>query len=291
MKSFLAFPIDIDYFSGEQVSVTPPGDLFTEIGGVLNNISDLGYEGTVIAAGSEADVRFHLGANQARSVYSDLDTVAYLAGIIESGVNVLTLMESRLGKNPKAVLDAIAQGRCADELGQLSPAITSPINLAALDQISQTAIDCASTVVDLGVGGTIDGIIGAVDGLIENVLQSAFGAVILIVGGPNGTNTAITVKRLDIPTAYPDLDGGGAVPPKFLALANQVIALAEQHNIQGIANLDDPTNLSDPTIAQEVQLLNRPGALAQLIQVLTKTHTKWRRFAQLALLLVPNESQ
>jgi hypothetical protein len=195
VKSYLAFPVDIDYFSGEQVSVTPPGDLFTEIGGVLNNLSDLGYKGTVIAAGSEADVSFPLQVNQAGRVYSDLDTVAYLTGIIESGVNVLSLMESRLGKNPRAVLDAMAQGKCADEVGQLSSVITKQINLSALDQISQTAIDCASTVVDLGVGGTIDAIIGTVDGLIENVLQSAFGAAILIVGGPNGTNTAITVRR------------------------------------------------------------------------------------------------
>jgi hypothetical protein len=78
MKSYLAFPIDIDYFSGEKVTVTPPGDLFTEIGGVLNNLSDLGYKGTVIAAGSEADVSFPLQVNQAGKVYSDLDTVAYL---------------------------------------------------------------------------------------------------------------------------------------------------------------------------------------------------------------------
>jgi hypothetical protein len=36
--------------------------------------------------------------------------MAYLSGIIESAVNVLTLMEGKLGEHPKAVLDAIGQG-------------------------------------------------------------------------------------------------------------------------------------------------------------------------------------
>lgn len=227
VRSFLAFPIDIDYFSGEQVSVTPPGGLFTEIGGALNNASDGKAKGTVIVAGSEADVSVPLAPGASRRVFSNLDTLAYLTGIIESGVNVLSLMEAKLGKNPKAVLDAIAQGKCADEVSQLSYS-TSPINLSALDQLTQTAIDCASTVVDLGVGGTIDAIIGTVDGLIENVLQSAFGAAMLIVGGPNGTDTAITMTRTavapapEVPSASvptlgtsfaPSMTGFGAVKP------------------------------------------------------------------------------
>jgi hypothetical protein len=75
-----------------------------------------------------------------------------------------------------------------------------------------------------------------------------------------------------IPTAYPDADGGGPVIPEYLAMANRVIALAEAGNIQAIADLDDPSNLHDPAIAQEVQLLSQPGALSELIKVLTKTH-------------------
>jgi hypothetical protein len=200
VKSFLAFPIDIDYVTGMTVNVTPPGDLFTEIGGALNNASDGKSKGTVIAAGSEADISFPLAPGNTARVISNLDTLAYLTGVIESGVNVLTLMENKLGKHPQAVLDAISQGKCADEAGQLAY-ITSPISLSALDQLSQTAIDCASTVVNLGTGGTIDAIIGTVDGLIENVLQSAFGAAILAVGGPNGTNTAITMSRAAVTAA------------------------------------------------------------------------------------------
>ena len=57
---------------------------------------------------------------------------------------------------------------------------------------------------DLGAAGTVDAIIGTVDGLIENVLQSAFAAAIILVGGPNGTTTQIAVTRAaPVPTAPP----------------------------------------------------------------------------------------
>jgi hypothetical protein len=51
-----------------------------------------------------------------------------------------------------------------------------------------------------------------------------------------------------------------------------VLALAENHDAQGIADLYDPSNLGDPTIAQEVQLLNQPGSIDNVIKVLTETH-------------------
>jgi hypothetical protein len=48
VKSFLAFPVDIDYVTGMTVNVTPSGDLFTQIGGALNDVSDGKSKGTVI---------------------------------------------------------------------------------------------------------------------------------------------------------------------------------------------------------------------------------------------------
>jgi hypothetical protein len=110
VKRLLAFPIDIDYVPGTTVSVSPPGDLFTEIGGALNNASGGRLKGTVIAAGSEADVSIPVAPGTSSAVLSNLDMMAYLSGIIESAVNVLTLMEGKLGEHPKAVLDAIGQG-------------------------------------------------------------------------------------------------------------------------------------------------------------------------------------
>jgi uncharacterized Fe-S cluster protein YjdI len=134
-------------------------------------------------------------------------------------------MENKLGKHPQAVLDAISQGKCADEAGQLAY-ITSPISLSALDQLSQTAIDCASTVVNLGTGGTIDAIIGTVDGLIENVLQSAFGAAILAVGGPNGTNTAITMSRAAVTAAPIQPTAPTGAIPQSIDQGNQLNSIS-----------------------------------------------------------------
>ena len=64
----------------------------------------------MIAAGSEADVSIPVAPGTSSAVLSNLDMMAYLSGIIESAVNVLTLMEGKLGEHPKAVLDAIGQG-------------------------------------------------------------------------------------------------------------------------------------------------------------------------------------
>jgi hypothetical protein len=139
-------------------------------------------------------------------VASDLDTIAYQAGIIDSGISVLTVMEKRLGANPSATLNAIAQGKCAAEVSQVADA-TSPVSVSALKVLTQSAFDCASTVAELGITGVVQGIISTVVGLVENVLQTGFLAAMAIEGGVSGTTSTITVSR----SAAPPAGGAGVV--------------------------------------------------------------------------------
>jgi hypothetical protein len=230
VKSYLAFPIDVDPPKGSKVSVYPPNGLFTEIGGFISNASKGASSGTVIAAGSEADVTANIPPGTAQQIHSSLDMEAYLSGIIESGVNVLTVMEKKLGKNPKATLDAIAQGKCAYELGQLTYT-NNPVSVETLKGLTQVAFDCAATVVELGTAGVVQGIIGTVTGLIENLLQTAFGAAILIVGGPAGTDTTITMSHsASAPVAISCIDP---------ATATRLFLASGAHDIQGTEQVEE----------------------------------------------------
>jgi hypothetical protein len=193
LESTLAFPIDLTTAKGMQVSVTPIGDLFAEIGGYLNKLGNH-QPTTLIAAGSEADITFPLAAGITADVQTNLDMTAYLAGIIESGVDALTTIEAHLGAHPKDTLDAVAQGQCADAVGQIAYA-TSPISLSALSALTEAAFTCAGSVVDLGASGVVQGIIATVASLIENVLQSGFGAAMLIEGGPSAGTMQVNVAR------------------------------------------------------------------------------------------------
>lgn len=222
LKSFLAFPMDLPPVEGITTKVTPPGDLYEQIAGDVNNASNGNAGGSLLAAGSEADITMHPAPGTVDRISTELDTVAYLASIIESGVNVLTVMEKKLGQTAKASLDALNRGKCSYELGQVSYT-TTPVSVAILKALTQVAFDCASSVVDLAATGVVQGVISSAAGLIENALQAGFGAIILIAGGPFGTTTCVTVGRtsavaapapvLGAPFASYATGFGGVKPP------------------------------------------------------------------------------
>lgn len=194
VRSHLAFPVDVIPPLGTSISVNPSGGIFEQIGGYLNKVGIGQSTRTLVAAGSEADLTFPLDVNHSVVVRSELDTEAYLASIIDSGFSLLTVMASRLGGNPKEVLNTIAQGACAAQVVQAVDA-SSTVSLSTIAGLTEVAVTCASSVVDLGVSGVIQGIIATASGLIENVLQTGFLGAMIIVGGLSGTASVITVSR------------------------------------------------------------------------------------------------
>lgn len=200
VRSYLAFPVDVVPPVGTTISVSPSGSIFEQIGGYLNKVGTDESTRTLVAAGSEADLTFPIAANHYVKVFSDLDTEAYLASTIDSGVSLLTVMSDRLGGNPKTVLDAIGQGACATEVAQVLRT-TSPVSLSDLSALTGVAVDCVSAVVDLGATGAVQGIIATTSGLIENVLQSGFLGAMIVVGGVSGATSTITVTRAAVEEA------------------------------------------------------------------------------------------
>ena len=198
LRSFLAFPIDVIPPSGTQISATPPGSIFAQIGGWLNKVSTGQSTRTLAAAGSEADLSFPLAAGSSATVGTELDNIAYLAGIIEAGVNVLTIMASKLGGTAKFTLQAIPEGQCASEISQATSS-TSLVSIKTLSNLTQAGIDCAEELADFGVSGIAAAIFGGVVSLIESALQTGFLAAMTIAGGLNGTSDIVTVSRAQGP--------------------------------------------------------------------------------------------
>jgi hypothetical protein len=197
IRSHLAFPVDVIPPAGTVISVNPAGGIFEQIGGYLNKAGTGQSTRTLVAAGSEADLTFPLTTNHYVVVRSDLDTEAYLASIIDSGVSLLTVMSARLGGNPKAVLGAIAQGACAALVAQIVKS-TPNVSLSNIAALTKVAVACASSVVDLGVSGVVQGIVATVSGLIENVLQTGFLGAMIIVGGVSGATSTVTVSKIAV---------------------------------------------------------------------------------------------
>jgi hypothetical protein len=136
IRSHLTFPVDVIPPLGTAISVNPSGGIFEQIGGYLNKVGTGQSTRTLVAAGSEADLTFPLGADHSMVVRSDLDTEAYLASIIDSGVSLLTVMASRLGGNPKTVLNTIAQGACAAQVVQAVDA-SSTVSLSTISALTK----------------------------------------------------------------------------------------------------------------------------------------------------------
>jgi hypothetical protein len=195
VRSHLAFPVDVIPPLGTTISVTPSGGIFEQIGGYLNKLGTGQSTRTLVAAGAEADLTFRLAANHYVMVRSDLDTEAYLASIIDSGVSLLTVMASRLGGNPKTVLNAITQGACAAQVAQAVKS-SATVSLSTIAALTKVAVTCASSVVDLGLTGVVQGIIATSSALIENVLQTGFLGAMIVVGGLSGTASMIRVTKV-----------------------------------------------------------------------------------------------
>jgi hypothetical protein len=201
----LAFPADVTAPANAQISVTPSSDLFTQIGGYITQadhtkIGSAPPNQSVIAAGSEADVTVPVAAGSSVNVETGIDGIAYLTGIIASGIDVLNAMEDELGGNAKQTLEAIDTGRCAAEIGQLGD-VTSSFTTAELTGLTKVAIDCAGSVVDLGNLGPVQALIVAASSLVEDVIQTAFLGAIDVIGGASGGLATITTSRQATPAS------------------------------------------------------------------------------------------
>ena len=187
LNSLLAFPADVTIPAGATATITPPNDLFTQIGGLITKadstkIGSAGPNLNVIAAGSEADVSFPLATGATVNVLAGVDVEAYLTGILDVAISELSVMADHLGASVKTNLDAITDAKCVNEISQIGNVQTT-LTTAVLKSLAQVAVDCASQVVDLGAFGALEGAFAAAAGLVAAVFQTAFLGAIDIVGG------------------------------------------------------------------------------------------------------------
>ncbi len=219
VASTLAFPTDANAASGSTITLIPPSDVYQEIDQALYNVTKGHWTGTVVPGGSEADVTLALTPESSTKMTTDLDDIAYLAGIIYSGVQMLNLIESKIGAaTTKATISDIEEGTCAAQIAALPPTIS--LTAAELKTLATAGFTCARQVLKLGTTGVIAAVIGLVASLFENIVQTAFLAVETEVGWSTGGEHVLTITRAAVPSnslpvpttrALPTLD----VPPVY----------------------------------------------------------------------------
>jgi hypothetical protein len=194
LASTLAFPIDVEAVSGSAISLVPPGDIYADIDRAIYDATKGNWTGTVVPAGSEADVTLAIAPGESGTMKTELDDIAYLTGIIYSGVQVLLLAEKEFGATAaNETVDEINRSTCAAELAAL-PATVS-LNAQELRQLATVGFECAEQVVHLGVTGDMAAVAGIIAALFENIVQTAFLAVETAVGWSTGGVHQITVSR------------------------------------------------------------------------------------------------
>lgn len=193
----LAFPLDLYVPNGSSTSLVPPADLYSDIAQALFDLTKAHLSGTVIPAGSEADVMLAIGPGQSDTMKSELDDVAYLTAIIYSGVQMLLLAESKFGSPAKETVTAVGVGTCAAQIAAL-PATLS-LTAGTLKQLASIGFGCAEQIVDLGSVGFVSSVTAIVGSLFEDIVQTAFLTLETVVGWSTGGVYTITISRSAAP--------------------------------------------------------------------------------------------
>ena len=221
MNSLLAFPADVTIPTVATATVTPPNDLFTQIGGLITKadstkIGSAGPNLNVIAAGSEADVSFPLATGATVNVTVGIDVEAYLTGILDVAISELSVMADHLGATARTDLAAITDAQCVNEIGQIGNVGTA-LTTAVLKGLTQVAVDCAGQVVDLGAFSALQGVFAVAAGLVAAVFETAFLGASIVVGGLSGPDATISTSK---PTLTHECDTTGMAKAASSLFAN-----------------------------------------------------------------------
>lgn len=215
VASTLAFPTDLLVGGSPSIALVPATNIYDNIDKALFDATKGRWNGTVIPAGSEADVTVPLAAGQSTNFLSELDDTAYLVGVLESAVQVLLAAEAKLGATAaKETVAEIGQGTCVADLMAASP--TQQLDAAALKDLAQVAFDCAQQIVDLGTVAVLAAVIGVVAGIFEDIVQTAFLAVETTVGWSTGGDHKVTLVRAATPNSTTNAPTGGTASEQVL---------------------------------------------------------------------------
>ncbi|MGH3189393.1 MAG: hypothetical protein ACRDPY_18260 [Streptosporangiaceae bacterium] len=168
------YPVDLLYPAGTQVSV-PATDVFTQIGEDLNNVSSSWHDRVLLPGSAEADATTALAAGQTTRLITEMDTEAYLTGILGTALNVLAAMTGKLATSTAQVLDVIAKGTCLRDLAR--SAQTTALTLPSAESIGALGFECVSAAAKLGGVGAVASLASIMSSLASELIAGAWGII------------------------------------------------------------------------------------------------------------------
>jgi hypothetical protein len=154
----------------------------------MNTASEGFHNSVILGGGTAADVTIPLGAGHVTQMATQLDTVAYLTGIIGTGLQVLAAVGGRLGWTIAAMLKALNGATCLGAV--VATARQLSLSPQVAEQLASTALTCLGTVVRTGVAATLAAVFSFF-GLLASLVSSLIGGVWGVIDILSGTATQV----------------------------------------------------------------------------------------------------
>jgi len=174
------YPVDLLYPPTARVQV-PPASLFSRLGEDINNFDSAYHRRVLMLAGAEADATLAMPGRQPAEFTTEVDSEAYLLGVLETGVQVLLKVDVLGGsQTAKNLLDTLGQSQCLQDAAQTSQSPT--LTLAIAESIGSTAFDCLAALAK-GISDALFTVATLAASLIVELVAGIWGAIDSVTGG------------------------------------------------------------------------------------------------------------
>lgn len=186
VANLATYPVDLLYPHGATVQA-PDTDLFAQVGEDLNNASSVWHDRILLPPGATAVVTLPLRTGQATAVRTEMDTEAYLASIIGTGLEVFSAVSGKLAGAVEKGLTGLGQTECLT--GLVKSAQTVSLSADSISELGADAFQCVTSFVELGAPGAFLDLAHTASALATELVAGFTGAMDTILGDGNQTFT------------------------------------------------------------------------------------------------------
>jgi hypothetical protein len=195
-----SYPVDLRYPAGATVNVDMT-DPFTELGGILNRVASGWANTALIPSGGEADATVPLTSPHSAQMLTQMDTEAYLVGILGSGLQVMADMGGVFGWSSSSILTALGGASCLRGLVRSAEAITT-LSASTAEQLASVGFQCLTTAASSSAIAVAAGLLSLVASLATSLVGGIWIVIDTITNNDVHTLTlAAGSASLTVPTA------------------------------------------------------------------------------------------
>jgi hypothetical protein len=169
------YPVDLTYPTGTTVSVDTT-DPFTELGAILNRVASGWANAVLMPSGGEADATVALASTHSAQLLTQMDTEAYLVGILGSGLEVMAAMGGVFGWSGDSLLTVLAGASCLRGLVSTAETVTS-LSASSAEQLASVGFQCLTTVASTSAVAVAAGLLS----LVTSLATSLVGGIWIVI--------------------------------------------------------------------------------------------------------------